>query len=400
MPETTGQNRREFLRDSVGGGFALGSLLGLGLDLRAAQREASRFKFANIREVPSVCPWKEKAVVETPGWLPGSVAYSSDGKMMLVGGTSGQVGAFDPATRKEKWKAEVGGNFAAVAFSADGKSVLATFNNGVRFLDAVTGELGNSLEEKESRPTAVGVFPDQNVNAAGGQQLVSHKVIFGNARICFVKSWIPMGAPGTIVTSTVAKGKNPVDPNAVPLAVDPDGSSVIVSGPIDPDTGKNVLWAWVAGNYEKGSPGNRLLKGHQAVVVSAAYSKDGKTAVTGDASGRVIVWDAKTMQESHRLELGERVAALALSAEGKNIAAVAVGKGAEFYVWDTGELRNLKPIHVESSDFSGPIHACLAFSPDGQQLAGSAINTAWHARLGQLVGRLHVWEAEKPQQEK
>jgi formate dehydrogenase major subunit len=57
MPETTGQNRREFLRDSIGGGFALGSLLGLGLDLRAAQREASRFKFANTREVPSVCPY-------------------------------------------------------------------------------------------------------------------------------------------------------------------------------------------------------------------------------------------------------------------------------------------------------------------------------------------------------
>jgi formate dehydrogenase major subunit len=31
--------------------------LGLGLDLRAAQREASRFKFANTREVPSVCPY-------------------------------------------------------------------------------------------------------------------------------------------------------------------------------------------------------------------------------------------------------------------------------------------------------------------------------------------------------
>jgi len=53
----TGFNRRDFLRRSTGGGFALGSLLGLGLDLRAAQREASRFKFANTHEVPSVCPY-------------------------------------------------------------------------------------------------------------------------------------------------------------------------------------------------------------------------------------------------------------------------------------------------------------------------------------------------------
>src|SRR5204863_515190 len=57
MSDTTGLNRRDFLRQSVGGGFALGGLLGLGFDLRAARREASRFKFANTREVPSVCPY-------------------------------------------------------------------------------------------------------------------------------------------------------------------------------------------------------------------------------------------------------------------------------------------------------------------------------------------------------
>src|SRR5205085_4343610 len=46
-------HRRDFLR-SAG---SLGGLLGLGLDLRAAQAENSRFKFANTREVPSVCPY-------------------------------------------------------------------------------------------------------------------------------------------------------------------------------------------------------------------------------------------------------------------------------------------------------------------------------------------------------
>jgi formate dehydrogenase major subunit len=52
-----GLHRREFLRTSVGGGFALGGLLGLGLDLRAAQAEVKRLKIANAREVPSVCPY-------------------------------------------------------------------------------------------------------------------------------------------------------------------------------------------------------------------------------------------------------------------------------------------------------------------------------------------------------
>jgi formate dehydrogenase major subunit len=50
-------NRREFLRTSAAGGFALGSLFGLGLDLRAAQAEVRRLKMHNAREVPSVCPY-------------------------------------------------------------------------------------------------------------------------------------------------------------------------------------------------------------------------------------------------------------------------------------------------------------------------------------------------------
>jgi formate dehydrogenase major subunit len=50
-------NRRDFLRTSAGGGFALGSMLGLGMDLRAAQGEVCRLRIANTREVPSVCPY-------------------------------------------------------------------------------------------------------------------------------------------------------------------------------------------------------------------------------------------------------------------------------------------------------------------------------------------------------
>jgi formate dehydrogenase major subunit len=56
MSDSTALNRRDFLRHSAGG-FALGGMLGLGLNLQAAQGETRRFKFANTREVPSVCPY-------------------------------------------------------------------------------------------------------------------------------------------------------------------------------------------------------------------------------------------------------------------------------------------------------------------------------------------------------
>ena len=53
----SGLSRREFLRTSAGGGFALGGLLGLGADLRAAQTEVKRLKIDNSKEVTSVCPY-------------------------------------------------------------------------------------------------------------------------------------------------------------------------------------------------------------------------------------------------------------------------------------------------------------------------------------------------------
>jgi WD40 repeat protein len=340
--------------------------------------------------------WKEVAVLNAPGWLPASVTYSSDGKTLVVGGSGGRVAAFDAATHKPKWNAEVGGSFAAVTFTADGKSVLATFRDGVRFLDAETGKPGKALEElgaaADYRVLAVGAFPDRTIDA-GNEKLTSHKIIFGTPFGYVVKEWIDSAEPGTITVSTKAKGKGIADPTAVPLAVDPAGTSAIITGPVHRDTGKNVLWAYVAGNYKKDSPGNRLLEGHEAAVVSAAWSKDGKTAVTGDAGGRVLVWDALAMKERHRLEFGRRVAALAVTPDGRQIAAVVVGKRAEFYVWEgTKAADRLKPVYVDTADYAGAIHAGLAFSPDGQRLAGAVHNAAWLTRSGALVGRVRVWE--------
>jgi formate dehydrogenase major subunit len=57
MSDPANLNRRDFLRHTAAGGFSLGGLLGLGLDLRAARAVGSRLKFAIDREVPSVCPY-------------------------------------------------------------------------------------------------------------------------------------------------------------------------------------------------------------------------------------------------------------------------------------------------------------------------------------------------------
>ena len=248
--------------------------------------------------------WKECFTSEYESSLPVSVAFSADGKTLLTGDTSGDVMAgmlpSDPPTYR--WKTKVEGSHAAVAYSVDQKHVYATTAHGVRILDAATGKEEALIEAKDSNPIALGIFPNKTI----AEKFTRLQIVFGNARGYFVKSWAEEGkldTIGTIETSTVAKEAQPADVAAVPLAVDPKGRSAIMTGPRDATgqvsgrKGKNVLWAYVCGDYSKDSPGNRVMVGHTATVVAAAWAKEGSTAVTGDADGRVIVWGAKTMRK-------------------------------------------------------------------------------------------------------
>jgi RNA polymerase sigma factor (sigma-70 family) len=347
--------------------------------------------------------WKECFTVEYESSLPVSVAFSGDGKTLLTGETSGEVMAVafpsDPPTYR--WRSKPDGSHAAAAYSADQKKVYATSTHGVRILDAATGLDVARIDEPDSNPIAIGVFPNQAV----AENFTRVQIVFGNARGYFVKSWAEgklADTIGTIQTSTVAKDAKPTDVAAVPLAVDPKGRSAIMTGPIDATgqagglKGKNVLWAYVCGDYSKDSPGNRVMVGHTATVVSAAWSKEGSTAVTGDTDGRVIVWDAKTMKETRRVKLGGRVLAVAISDDGTHTAACVRGKqDGEVYVWETAKPTNaMKPIHTQQTDFGFEQFGNLTFAPDGKRLAGCVIDKKWLQvdPKTHRSGQVHVWE--------
>jgi WD40 repeat protein len=359
---------------------------------------------AKADEPPGAAAWKETKVLKFPGRLPGSVAYSRDGETLFIGGTPGFVHAYDAATWKRRWEHQEPTNFTALAGAPDGKTLAVTFKDGdrrwgVRMLNAATGKPEIALDEggvpgvvDGPEPLAVGFFPDVTLLDAQGS--TSHKLIFGTAAGYVVKTWVDPEKASTITSSTVAAGKKPADEYAVPLAVDPAGKRAVVTGPIDKDTGKNILWAWSAGSGEP----NKLLEGHKATVTSAAWSKDGKLIATGDADGTVIVWDAKTFKEKSRVKLGGRVAAVAVSHDGSGVAAAVVrsapGKdtAGEVFVWPAASPpKKPQPLssHLTGSPFRGV--ASVAFSPDGKQLASCFANFTLLTRTGILVGHVRIF---------
>src|SRR5262249_56162750 len=82
--------------------------------------------------------------------------------------------------------------------------------------------------------------------------------------------------------------------------------------------------------------------------------------------------------------------------DGTHTAACVRGKqGAEVYVWETAKPPGaMRPIHTQPGDFGSEPYASLAFSSDGKQLAGCAIDKQW-LRPGSSPrpgGQVHVWE--------
>ncbi|VTR97686.1 sigma-70 family rna polymerase sigma factor : Uncultured bacterium genome assembly Metasoil_fosmids_resub OS=uncultured bacterium PE=4 SV=1: Sigma70_r2: Sigma70_r4_2: WD40: WD40 [Gemmata massiliana] len=346
--------------------------------------------------------WKEAKVLELTGWLGGSAVYSADGKVLFIGGTDGHVHAYDVVSWKKLWEYRGAGHFAALAVVPDGKELAVTTKDGVMFLDALTGKANDTLEVRESAPYAVAFFPDTPILSDGQLVATSRKVIFGSAREATVKSWLKWPNVSTITLQARAADKQPSDSHAVPLAVDPDGKRVVVTGSLDKATGKNVLWAWAAGS----GAGNELLEGHKATVVSAAWSKDGKWIVTGDADGTVIVWDAVKFKEKSRLALGGRIAAVTVSADGKHTAAAVVqpqerrerAYSEEVFVWPTARPPE-KPELISSHPVGGPFAgiASLAFHPDGTELTSAFANFDHLSKLGELTGKVRVFTLSVPE---
>jgi hypothetical protein len=149
----------------------------------------------------------------------------------------------------------------------------------------------------------------------------------------------------------------------------PDGRTVFAG--VDE---RVIAWDVITGNRVQ------MFSGHSASVISIAPSPDGRTVLSGDLNGQIILWDAATAQEIRRLDGSIPV----FTADGRT--GLRGNADSSIILWDLstgGEIRRYEGAQ-------GGVLS-LQISPDGQRVMAcdaSGQIMLWNFSSGQLVRRL------------
>ncbi|HZU99141.1 MAG TPA: protein kinase [Planctomycetota bacterium] len=262
---------------------------------------------------------------------------SPDGTRAVTCGRERNVHAWDTATGRELWSVVTESEFSgAVAFSPSGDRVaLGGDWPGVKILDAGTGRLLVKIEGHGGGTGAVRWLPDGRhlLSAGGPYDKDADKVT--------IKEWD--AASGALVRTI--PGPTGI---ASKLAITPDGKRVFSAG----NGGELIEWDLERGERVKTFGGNERLTG-------VAVTPDRRWAFTSDNDLSVVrQWDLETGGHRDLEPFKANVFGVALSADGRRLAAVA-WEGIRVWelpgpklVWDHPEVHG----------------RAIAMTPDGRRL--------------------------------
>jgi WD40 repeat protein len=308
--------------------------------------------------------WRVRAdvpkVISTEGRAARAIAFSNDGRLLLVAGEDGKarlISAASGAVLKElaSHTAEV----VVASFSADGRKMLtAAWDGTAKVWSAANGALIATLKGHTTGVAAAAFSPDGTKIATG-----SHDA---TARL-----WTLDEAGATKPLATLAGHRSSV----TRVSFSPDGKRLITAS-LDGTTG---LWDATTGKQIA------LLAGHDGPVFTAAFSPDGAIIATASADHLAKLWNGETGEPLREFKgHAGAITDLAWSADGKGILTASADKTVR--QWNVADGKLVATYEGALDDVRK-----VAFSPDQKSvIAVSADKTLriWDVRTGVLIATL------------
>jgi len=266
------------------------------------------------------------------------VAFSPDSKILASGNADHNTTLWDVAS--EKVLAVLRGHngfLCSVVFNADGKTLAsASSDKTIRLWDVRTGKNIATYRGHNGEVRALAFSPD-------GKTLASACCDVRNACDRTIKLW------------NVETGKNTKTfqgAGFTSLAFSPNGRT-LASGCWDATI---RLWDVKTGEN------TTTLRGHNKPVCAVAFSPDGKTLASSEASDAPTrLWDVATWKTIAVLRgCNDAVESAAFSSDGKVLATGTLNGHVE--VWDIAAGKRIASLEAG-------VGAMVAFSPDGSKLA-------------------------------
>ncbi|KAB8313851.1 hypothetical protein SD81_040435 [Tolypothrix campylonemoides VB511288] len=267
-----------------------------------------------------------------------SVAFSSDGKLLALGDTNGDIHLYQVSDWKQLLTCKGHANWVvSLAFSLDGRTLASSsIDYTVKQWDVNTGECLQILQGHDNEVWSVAFSPDGNTlaSASDDQTMKLWSVSTGECKRTFQghTSWV----------CSVAFSK--------------DGQT-LVSGSDD-----HTIKVWNINTSEC----LKTFRGHCDGIRSITFSPDGKMLVSGSEDQTVKLWDVTTGEclktfHGHSNE----VFSVAFSPQGDLLASGSHDQTVRLWSVSTGEC--LKIFHGHSSWIFS-----VAFSPESDLLASGS----------------------------